>query len=324
MSLTNEQYDAIMREYDEIRFRNAELTEKKLKDLYERFPELQAWENRAVTLKSQKVRMMLEGASEEQIENLDDEATMLLVKRVALLEANGLSESDFEPIYDCPDCKDKGFVYDSKGNRHKCHCFREREINILYDQSGIKKFLSAENFSKLSFDFREGEDLEHLKGAVKICREFIGNFDNEYKNLVFSGTVGTGKSFLSCCVAHDLLESGHSVIYLSSISLFEKLAGKQFRRDDDENPDILPDLYECDLLVIDDLGTELTNSFVASSLFALINERELRKKSTIISTNLDLGGIKERYSDRVLSRLMGNYTFLKLTGADMRTLLHKS
>ena len=322
MSLTNEQYDTIMREYDEIRFRNAELTEKKVRALYEKFPELQAWENRAVTLKARKVRMMLDGASQTDIDNLEDEATMLLVKRVALLETNGLSEADFEPICDCPDCKDTGYVYDAKGNRSKCHCFKAREINLLYDQSGIKSFLEKENFSKLSLDYRTGDDLEHLKGAVKICREFIGSFDNEHRNLVLSGTVGTGKSFLSCCIAHDLLESGHSVIYLSAVSLFDKLAGRQFRKDEEESGTGLSELYDCDLLVIDDLGTELTNSFVASSLFSLINERELRGKSTIISTNLDLAGIKERYSDRVLSRLTGNYTFLKLTGPDMRTLLH--
>lgn len=321
MALTNEQYDSIMREYDRIRFRNAEATEKKQKELYEKFPELEAWENRAVTLKAQKVRMMLEGASKEQLDNIEDEATMLLVKRVAFLEANGLTEEDFGPIYDCPICKDSGYVYDEKGIRKKCRCFKEREIDILYNQSGIKQLLSRENFSKLTYEFRTGEDLDHLKGAVQVCRKFVEDFDKEYRNLVLLGTVGTGKSFLSCCIAHELLEQSRSVIYLSSISLFERLSRAQFRRDDDGGESDNTLLYECDLLIIDDLGTELTNSFVASALFGLINERDLRRKSTIISTNLDLQGIRERYSDRVISRLTGNYTFLKLTGQDMRTLV---
>ncbi len=321
MPLTNEQYDSIMREYDRIRFRNAEITEKKLKSIYDRFPELQAWENRAVTLKAQKVRCFLEGASSEQIENIEDEATMLLVKRVALLEANGLTEADFDPVCDCPDCRDTGYVYDENGSRVKCHCFKQREADILYDQSGIKKLLEKENFSKLTMEHHSGEDLEHLKGAVSICREFIDKFDDEYRNLLFQGTVGTGKSFLSCCIAKELLESYHSVIYLSALSLFEILARKQFGNDEDGRKEDNSSLYSCDLLIIDDLGTELTNSFVASSLFGLINERDLQKKSTIISTNLDLQGLTERYSDRVLSRLMGKYTFLKLTGRDMRMLV---
>ncbi|MCR4617824.1 MAG: ATP-binding protein [Lachnospiraceae bacterium] len=321
MSLTNEQYDSIMREYDAIRNRNARATTEKQKMIYNKFPELKAWENRAVTLKVQKVKQIMEGAPQSSIDNLEDEATMLLVNRMSLLESNGLSPEDLEPIYDCKDCHDTGYIYDSYGNREKCHCFREREINILYNQSGIRQLLKRENFSKLTYKYHEGEDLNRLKGAVDVCRDFVDNFDKEYKNLVLNGTVGTGKSFLSCCIASELLESYHSVIYLSAISLFEILAKKQFSGDYSDKGEETENLYECDLLIIDDLGTELSNSFVASSLFGLINERDLRRKSTIISTNLGLPEIRERYADRVLSRLTGNYIFLKLTGKDLRTLV---
>jgi DNA replication protein DnaC len=321
MALTNEQYDSIMREYDAIRNRNARITEEKQKKIYAKFPELAEWENKAVSLKIKKAMLLMEGANPSKLEELEDEATMLLVNRVALIESSGLSEEDFEPVYDCKDCKDTGYVYDSEGNRKKCHCFREREIEILYNQSGIRSLLKKENFSKLTYDFHSGEDLNKLRTAVEVCKKFIVNFDEEYSNLVLCGTVGTGKSFLSCCIAHDLLESYHSVIYLSSIALFDILAKKQFSSDFEEREESNKNLYECDLLIIDDLGTELTNSFVASALFGLINERHLRRKSTIISTNLDLPDIREKYSDRVLSRLTGSYTFLNLTGRDMRTLV---
>ncbi|MBR1861592.1 MAG: ATP-binding protein [Lachnospiraceae bacterium] len=318
MALTNEQYDSIMREYDEIRNRNARLTAEKTDRIYAKYPELKAWENRAVTLKIQKTRLQMDGAPKERLEELEDEATMLLVNRVALLESTGLTEEDFEPVCDCKECKDTGYVYDADGNRKKCKCFRKREIEILYDQSGIRELLKRENFSKLSYENHTGEDLEHFKNAVEICRNFIASFDKEYKNLVFCGTVGTGKSFLSCCIAYELLESYHSVIYLSALSLFELLADRQFRSGWENRSSTGEELYNCDLLIIDDLGTELPNSFVASSLFGLINERDIRRKPVIISTNLDLAEIRDRYSDRVLSRLTGNYTFLKLTGKDLR------
>lgn len=321
MSLTNEQYDSIMREYDRIRNRNARATAEKQKMLYAKFPEIKAWENRAVTLKVREARLKMEGADEKQIEDIENEVTELLVKRMALLESNGLSNEDFEPIYDCKYCKDTGYVYEPDGTRYKCHCFKDREINILYNQSGIRQLLKTENFSKLSFSYQEGEDLERLKTAASVCKNFVETFDTEYKNLLFNGTVGTGKSFLSCCIASELLETYHSVIYLSSISLFDILAKKQFSKDSADSVEETGNLYDCDLLIIDDLGTELSNSFVASALFGLINERNLKRKSTIISTNLDLRELGERYSERVLSRLTGNFIFLQLTGKDTRMLV---
>ena len=319
MSLTREQYDAIMREYDFIRSKNEELTEKKRAKIYREHPELMAWENRVVTLKVHQSRMKLEGNA-SVVEDIDDEIMMLMVKRTSLLESAGLTEEDFETICDCKECKDTGYVRGSDNVTRKCQCFRKRELEILYDQSGIRQLLNEENFSKLSLDYRQGEDLERLKKAVGFCRDFVANFDQDYRNIVFCGTVGTGKSYLSSCIAYELLKSYHSVIYLSSQQLFEKLADKQFG-DRDSRDDSVDGLSECDLLIIDDLGTELTNSFVASALFGLLNSRHLNRKSTVISTNLDLTEIRDRYSDRILSRLTGSYSFINLTGQDMRKLM---
>ena len=131
--------------------------------------------------------------------------------------------------------------------------------------------------------------------------------------------MGTGKSFLSAYIAKSLIESGHSVIYFSAVSLTDMLSKYAFdykSRSDFSDP--CNDLYECDLLIIDDLGTEVTNTFVASQLFSCLNERHLRRKATIISTNLSLEELRDRYSDRVFSRITSNYTICKLTGPDIR------
>ena len=123
-----------------------------------------------------------------------------------------------------------------------------------------------------------------------ICRHFIDTFDKDYENLYFYGTVGTGKSFLSICTAKELIERGH----------------------------FIRDLTDCDLLIIDDLGTELTNAFTQSRFFELLNLRHLARKSTIISTNLDLRDLRDRYSDRIYSRIISDYIICKLEGPDIR------
>ena len=124
-----------------------------------------------------------------------------------------------------------------------------------------------------------------------------------------------GKTFLSHCIAQELLDTAHCVMYFSAFDLFDLLADSKFSREKNEGAEFILD---SDLLIIDDLGTELTNSFVSSQLFLCINERIMRRKSTIISTNLSLESLVEIYSERTFSRITSNYTMLKLTGDDIR------
>lgn len=317
MALTNEQYNSIIREYEEIRDYNRFLTEEKRRKIDIALPEIRAYENRVATLSVQQAKCLMDGQN-TQADDIADEIALLLVRRSSELQSAGFSDEDLEPVYTCKACKDTGYVVGPDGVRSKCKCFVKRELEILYNQSGIRKLLRTENFSKLRLDHRTGEDRVKLEKVVDYCHEFIDTFDTDYRNMVLCGTVGTGKSYLSCCVAHELLETCHSVIYMSSQQLFEAMAQHQFGGDRNAKSDFITSLYECDLLIIDDLGTELTNNFVISSLFGIINERHLRRNSTIISTNLDLSEIRDRYSERVLSRLTGSYTFYGLTGADVR------
>ena len=139
---------------------------------------------------------------------------------------------------------------------------------------------------------------------------------------MFCGTVGTGKSFLSCCIASELLASYHSVVYMSANTLFDTLAKAQFSRDKaSEAVDVKDRIYDCDLFIMDDLGSEMTNSFVGTELFTILNERYNSRKSTIISTNLELVDLRDRYSDRIFSRITGSYEILKLCGPDLRNVL---
>lgn len=313
MSLTNTQYDQILHQYEMKQFHNRREVERRLAYVYDHVPGYRDLDDSVGALSVAQGKKMLAG-DEDAMEDLRDILAELSGRKAQLLEDAGLSADYLEPVYECPDCKDTGYI-----DGQKCHCFKQAMITLLYEQSNIREMLRTENFKALSYEYYEGEDLSRFKNAVKTCQNFVKNFNSDYHNLFFYGTVGTGKSFLSGCVAKELIESGHSVIYFSATSLFDLLSKNSFDyKNREELRDTYADLYQCDLLIIDDLGTELTNQFVTSQLFALLNERHMGKKATVISTNLSLEELRNRYSDRIFSRITSNYEICKLSGQDIR------
>lgn len=316
MALTNSQYESILRNYEDRQTKNRHILSSRTEQVYK---EIAGYEELDASVSSVSVeygKRMLSG-DEDALSDLKASLRTLSEKKKQLLVSASLPADYLEPIYDCPDCKDTGYI-----NGEKCHCFKQQMISLLYEQSNIHEMLKTENFSHLSYEYYSGEDLKAFERAVNTCKSFIAGFDKEYANLFFYGTVGCGKSFLSSCVAKELIETGHSVIYFSSIGLFDFLSRYSFDYKNKENLyNTFEDLYNCDLVIIDDLGTEVTNNFVTSELFSCLNERHIRKKSMIISTNLSLGELRDRYSDRIFSRITSNYEVCRLSGQDIR--MHK-
>lgn len=313
MPLTNTQYDIILRDYENRQLKNRHELERKTSYVYDHVPGYRELDDSVATISVLNGKKYLEG-DETAMEDLKNQLAEISGRKTQLLIDAGLSENYLKPAYTCSDCKDTGYI-----DGQKCHCFRQAMITLLYEQSNIREMLQSENFDTLSYEYYDGEHLSHFRNAVMTCQNFIKNFNSDYHNLFFYGTVGTGKSFLSNCVAKELIESGHSVIYFSSASLFDLLSKYSFDyKNRDEQRDKYNDLYQCDLLIVDDLGTEMTNQFVATQLFSLLNERHMWKKSTIISTNLSLEELRNRYSDRIFSRITSHYELCKLTGPDIR------
>lgn len=320
MALSNSQYEAIRKEYQRTRDENRILAEARLREVCEAVPEYLPLSESVSTLSVARARRMLEG-DEDALSGLHQELAELACRRKCLLAEHGFPEDYLEPVYRCPDCQDTGYVTSDQGLKTKCHCFRQQEISLLYAQSHIQELIERENFSVLSYEYYQGEDLRRFEAAVGISRRFIREFGEACRNLFFYGTVGTGKSFLSGCIARELLQRGCSVLYFSAASLFDTLARYTFDgRLKDSLQDFCEDLYGCDLLIVDDLGTEITNSFVTSALFSCLNERHLRGRSTLISTNISLEELRDRYSDRIFSRISSGFTLCKLTGPDIRIL----
>lgn len=313
MPLSNSQYNAIMRMYEEKQRKSRHLLEERTAAVYAQLPEYEALCREVSAISIEKGKKMLSGDT-AALGELKESLSLLSRKKAELLAKGGYPADYLEPVYECPYCKDTGYV-----DNRKCSCFRQAEISLIYEQSHIKELLRTDNFDHLSYAFYEGEDLTRFTKAVQECHNFIKNFNSDYHNLFFYGTVGTGKSFLSSCIARELIEQGRLVIYFSSAQLFEALSRSTFDKNSPEAASgIYEDIYACDLLIIDDLGTELTNAFVSSQLFSCLNNRHLRRKSTIITTNLSLEELRDRYSDRIFSRITSNYGMCKLTGRDIR------
>lgn len=316
MPLTNTQYDRIFRQYEEKQRQSRLEAERRRDYVYKRLPGYRELEDETASLSASQGKKLLFG-DDAALDELRQNLAVLKKQKKQLLSDAGLPADYLEPVFVCPDCRDTGYI-----DREKCHCLRQAEISLLYEQSGIQDMLKHNNFSLLSYEYYTGEALALFRHAVNTCESFIKNFNSDYRNLFFYGTVGTGKSFLSGCVAKELMDQGLSVIYFGAAGLFDLLSKVSFdAKSRDERQNTYSDLYQCDLLIIDDLGTELTNQFTASQLFSLLNERQLGKKSTLISTNFSLAELRDRYSDRIFSRITSNFEVCRLAGEDIR--MHK-
>lgn len=309
--LTNKQYDLIIRRYEEKQNRSRARQLQKIDEIYTKIPEYEELERSVSSISLSQAKKLLDG-DEHALDELHSALHALSEQKRTLLLSAGYPENYLEPEYDCLLCHDTGYI----GNQ-KCSCLKQKIISFLYEQSNIKEVLSRENFSSLSYSFYQGEDLSRFRQCIDGCRNFIQNFPDG-RNLFFYGSVGAGKTFLSNCIAKELIEKGNLVLYFSAAGLIDALSGSFSEKSRESLYSTGQDLYNCDLLVVDDLGTEYTNAYVVSQLFSCINERLLRRKSTLISTNLSLEDLRNKYSERIFSRITSNYDMYKITGPDIR------
>lgn len=320
MALSNTQYNTLIRRYEDRQLENRHIVMERMDRLYRQYPMLAEIDKTISSASVAQARKLMEG-DDQALSRLKETIAGLTAEKKQILTDHGYPADYFDPPYQCPDCKDTGYI-----GREKCHCFRQAAIDLVYTQSNLRQILELENFQNLTYDYYSDTrknpstgltSLATAKQAVALCLDFIRNFDEEFHNLFFYGDTGIGKTFLSNCVAKELLDSGHSVIYFTASSLFRIFEKNVFGRETEYSEDYR-NIFDCDLLILDDLGTELSNAFTSSQLFLCLNERILRRKSTIISTNLSLSQLVDTYSERTFSRISSNYTMIKLFGNDIR------
>ncbi len=322
MNLSNEKYNLIYSEYDEIRYRNDYILSQREKEINEKLPEYVQLQDEVSSLSYEYAMDKLhnkEGSKEDYYEKLEQ----IKQKKETLLMSNGYPADYLSPIYDCPDCKDTGYQ-----DGHKCHCFKKRIIDYLYSQSNLSRILEEENFDVFDISLYPDDYTEESTGmtpkdnassALKTCKAFCDNFPG-HNNLLIYGNTGVGKTFLTHCIAKELLDKEFSVVYLTSTGLFDLLEKVKFDNSASfsEKDASMAYVNDCDLLIIDDLGTEMSNMFTVSQLYSLVNNRLTNNKSIIMSTNLSFSDIGEEYGERIFSRITNAFTFVKLIGDDIR------
>ena len=246
----------------------------------------------------------------------------MIEKKQALLHEAGYSSDYLEPIYHCKKCKDTGYI-----GQEPCSCFHQAMIDHLYSDSNMAKILARENFRTFREDYYSDQMTKqglpsprrNIQKVVEHCKTFISRFPN-HDNILFQGSTGVGKTFLSHCIAKEIMNRGFTCVYMTAFQLFrytcQSIPLAEKRMLEQETSANL--IFQCDLLIIDDLGTEMINKFVISQLFQCLNERLIQEKSTIISTNLSLQEFRNTYSERIFSRIIENYSWQKIYGDDIR------
>ncbi len=249
----------------------------------------------------------------EAFNNLKERMEQLSQKRRQLLELGGVKEIE----YDCTVCRDTGYV----GGKI-CGCVEE--LVRLYNMNELRANLPINEccFDNFSLDYYPDEEINgvnprrRMSGIYKLCRDYVDNFGaDSSENLLFMGAAGLGKTHLSLAIVSELTKRGYHVIYGSAHNLFSAIEDDHFVRHTSDNYEAA---VECDLLVIDDLGSEFVSPYIQSMLYNIVNTRLLANRPTIISTNLSIREIENLYTPRVASRFIGNYTAKMFCGKDVR------
>ncbi len=316
----------IIKDYDKKRLKSKSDLEYRKKELYDMVPELKEID-RKISLVSIDISKYTFSKPEDytkKISKLKEELNLLKNKKNNIYTKNNIPLSYLEPSYECDICNDTGYL--QSGDR--CICFKQEIINQLYKMSNMEHMLKKENFDAFNIDIFSnsvypGEKLspkENMKNIYKESKKFTFNFNKAKDNLLFYGGTGLGKTFMCNCIAKELIDEGYTVVYQTSFKMFEVISNYKFRNNPDDEMDKINYklLFDADLLIIDDLGTESANSFTKTELFNIINSRLISGKSTIISTNLAIDKFSINYTDRISSRVLNNYTACKFYGKDLR------
>ena len=322
--LTNSQYNEIERIYDARRKASRDLKDFRNREIREKFPLVAEIDEKIVEESVKAGRMAISGDL-SALKELERNNGELIDRKREFLAENGYPADYLDDVYECPKCKDTGKI-DGK----PCECFYRTVIDRFFLSDERKELLKKESFqtfdvSLYSKEFDDNNpdsksDYEIMSDSVNAALDFVEEFGEDYRNLLITGESGRGKTFLANCIAGALLEKNIGVLYLPAYELFQIFSRAAFSRGEESKGSYEEKnlVYSAECLIIDDLGTELTNAFVTSELFACIEKRHLSGKPTVITTNLSPAVINSRYSERIASRLIGNYKFLKMPGRDNR------
>ena len=313
----------LMDMYEKIRTDENRKLMKRREEIKNKYPEILELYTTIQKLCLNLSMAALRGITDQnELNNIKEEITDLRAKKYEMLVSHGYNPDYLNLHYNCPKCKDTGFI-----GIDKCSCFKSKLIKLYYKDSDLEEAVKTNNFKNFNINLYSNHKLNDERYTPRkniedileyITGEYLPNFKNSNTNLLFYGNSGTGKTFLSWCIAKELLDKGFLVVYKTSDDLLRALKDIKFNNDTDlENL-----LINCDLLIIDDLGSEQITDFSSTELFTLINKKILKNKKMLISTNLSLPLISKRYSERISSRIIGEFKLFKFFAEDIRIQLN--
>ena len=313
----------LMDMYEKIRTDENRKLMKRREEIKNKYPEILELDTTIQKLCLNLSMAALRGITDQnELNNIKEEITDLRAKKYEMLVSHGYNPDYLNLHYNCPKCKDTGFI-----GIDKCSCFKSKLIKLYYKDSDLEEAVKTNNFKNFNINLYSNHKLNDERYTPRkniedileyITGEYLPNFKTSNTNLLFYGNSGTGKTFLSWCIAKELLDKGFLVVYKTSDDLLRALKDIKFNNDTDlENL-----LINCDLLIIDDLGSEQITDFSSTELFTLINKKILKNKKMLISTNLTLPLISKRYSERISSRIIGDFKLFKFFAEDIRIQLN--
>lgn len=240
----------------------------------------------------------------------------LMKRRRKILVSLGYPEDYTEVKYSCKKCSDSGFV-----DTRMCSCFREALLKENIRSSGIGNLIEKQSFDNFDLIHYDDPDLrKRMEKNLEMCKNFAERFGKDSGNMLFIGKTGTGKTHLSTAIAKAVIERGYEVLYDSTQNIVAAFENDRFKSGYGPHESESAKYMECDLLILDDLGTEFVNQFTVSCLYNLLNTRINKGLSTIISTNLSPEELSKKYEDRIYSRIVGSDSQILLFGGKDRRL----
>lgn len=317
MGYNIENYRRVRAALEEKRRLAMQTAEERLSTLHATCPELAEVDRALSTTGMQLFREAMAGGDDlaERLSRIRAEHESVQRMRAELLAARGLPPDYTEPAFSCPQCRDTGF---SEGEM--CECMRRALVREGIRSSGIGRLINRQSFENFSLEYyrRSPEDYERARYALTRAKSYAENFGPQSGNLLLIGPTGLGKTHLSTSIARVVLERGYDVVYETIENVISDFEYDRFKSGYGETAQRAERYLACELLILDDLGTEQTNSFVLSTLYHLLNTRLNHGRQTVINTNVSGEELRERYNDRITSRLLGEYEILLFSGDDIR------
>lgn len=321
MGYSQEIYDKAKFLLDSYRRQAVNENDERRKAFFAANPEYAELEREIAQTSIKLTRVMLGGQKDitDAVSEIRDNNLAMQRRQLDILKSNGCPEDYLEPKYHCKKCGDTGYI-----DGRMCSCFKEILRKMTYDELNSSTPLELCSFQSFSIDFYPEKATNSnlsprsiMEKVKRHCCEYANSFTLQSPNLLFQGGVGLGKTHLSLAIAGKVISKGYGVIYGSAQNFFNKIESEHFGRVDDKQY-TLNLIKTCDLLILDDLGTEFITQFTAATLYDIINTRLLSRRPTIVSTNLSIDGLQSKYDDRIASRISGNYTRVQFVGSDIR------